>query len=128
MDIRHGRMTREQGIALVKEYDSVEPSTLGLYCEFMGITKKDFYDFVAPMRDLHIWKQNSQGDWQVKDAVWLHDETEDTLVNKARPKMAPEKERTFSKNNQSMFYNPKTPPLPTGEKTMDEFSSSFEWI
>ncbi|HET8704986.1 MAG TPA: N-acetyl sugar amidotransferase, partial [Pseudomonadales bacterium] len=36
MEIRHGRMTREEGIEMVKYYDAREPSTLDMYCEFLG--------------------------------------------------------------------------------------------
>jgi len=42
--------------------------------------------------------------------------------------MADGSERTFSKNNQAMFYNSENPPLKKGEKAMDEFSKTFEWI
>ena len=34
-EIRFGRLSREDGISLVEEYDHVEPSTLKNYCEFL---------------------------------------------------------------------------------------------
>lgn len=58
MEIRHGRMTREEGVQLVKYYDHREPISLPVYCDFLGISKEKFYDIVEPMRDLAIWEKN----------------------------------------------------------------------
>ena len=68
MEIRHGRMTREEGIEMVRSYDANEPSTLEGYCDFLGITKQYFYDLVAPMRDPQIWEKPN-GTWRAKDSV-----------------------------------------------------------
>ncbi|MGQ9571339.1 MAG: N-acetyl sugar amidotransferase [Thermodesulfovibrionales bacterium] len=51
MEIRHGRMTREEGVEMVKLYDSVEPSSLQTYLDFLEITREEFYRIVEPMRD-----------------------------------------------------------------------------
>ena len=37
MEIRHGRMTREEGIQLVKKYDYVRPKTLDIYLKFQAV-------------------------------------------------------------------------------------------
>ncbi len=50
MEIRHGRMSREQGQALASVYDPTEPSTLDAYCDFLGIARADFYA-AAPERE-----------------------------------------------------------------------------
>lgn len=47
MEIRHGRMTRAQGIDIVRKYDPAEPSTLEAYCDFLGITRAEFYGAVS---------------------------------------------------------------------------------
>ncbi len=52
-EIRHGRMTREQGEALVRVYDPVEPSTLTEYCDFLGMRKRDFYGCVPEREHTH---------------------------------------------------------------------------
>jgi len=59
MEIRHGRITRDEGLALIREYDAVEPNTLELYCDFLGIDKEDFYRIVEPMRDTSIWEKEA---------------------------------------------------------------------
>ena len=76
MEIRHGRMTREEGIKMVRRYDAREPSTLQVYCDFLGITRRQFYDWVEPMRDERIWKKDKSGEWQPQDAVFKHENGE----------------------------------------------------
>ncbi len=124
MEIRHGRMTREQGMELVKRYDSQEPSTLETYCDFMGITKQQFYDWVAPMRDESFWKKNAEGEWVASDAVFNH--TIGDLEEKARAPQS--QERTFSESNRNLYYNPDNPPEQSGEQALDIPSKTFRVI
>lgn len=42
MDIRHGRMDREQGARLVEEYEGRRPASLDLFLEFVGLTEEEF--------------------------------------------------------------------------------------
>ena len=44
MEIRHGRMTRAEGIEMVRHFDPVAPSTLDAYCDFLGMSWEEFYD------------------------------------------------------------------------------------
>jgi N-acetyl sugar amidotransferase len=103
MEIRHGRMTREEGILLVEQYDPVTPRTLKTYLDFMGITEKQFYDWVEPMRDPDIWEKNSQGVWKVRDSVANH--ADGSLVEGARVPLVPESDRTFSEKNKHLYYS-----------------------
>lgn len=128
MEIRHGRMTREQGMALVKEYDPVEPSTLQTYCDFMGISKDEFYQIIEPMRDETIWKKDASGQWQIKDAVWKSPESDSELIEKARPQMSTDAEQTFSDQNRDLYFNPDNLPSKKGEPEMDNPSQQFEWM
>ena len=121
MEIRHGRMTREEGQKLVEEYDSNEPESLDYYCDFMGISKDHFYDLVAPMRDPDIWEIKS-GEWVTKDAVWKHQT--DEAIEAARPK--PSKDHTFSSKNRNLYYNPELPPEPLGDLALDVKSPQFQ--
>ena len=41
-DIRLGRISREDGINLVKKYDHIEPKGLKIFLDWLGITKKEF--------------------------------------------------------------------------------------
>jgi len=108
LEIRCGRMTREQGIDLVREYDHVRPTSLDIYLDFLGMTERDFEAIVEPMRDHSIWQRDAAGRWSVKDTVVNH--VEDPLVDAARLRLVPEDDRTFGKNNRRYYYSPDNPP------------------
>jgi N-acetyl sugar amidotransferase len=124
MEIRHGRMTREEGIEMVRKYDAREPSTLQTYCDFLCITKKQFYEWVEPMRDKRSWKRDVSGVWQPLDAVFLHSIGE--KEERARVYPAPENDRTFSEQNRRMYFNLNNPPAKTGNPDLDQPSPTFK--
>lgn len=121
MEIRHGRLTREEGKELVRTYDANEPQSLDYYCEFLGITKQHFYGLVENMRDPRIWEKKN-GEWQVKDAVWRQAPSE----NEAKFQLPQSPDRTFSVANRQLYYNPKLPPIPTGDPALDKMSKQFK--
>ena len=122
MEIRHGRLTREEGIELVRQYDAKEPSTLGTYCEFLGITENDFYTLVEPMRDKSVWEKTAGGFWVPKDAIWKHEIGEGE--EKARPVQV--EDRTFAVQNRQLYYNRDNPPEKTGELALDQAAPKFK--
>lgn len=128
IEIRHGRMTREEGKRLVKEYDSQVPQTLQFYCDFLGITIDEFYRLVEPMREAGIWAKNNEAKWVVNDAIWGHDESGDSQAKNAVIELVDKSNRTFSENNQNMYFNPDNPPAKSGDKALDEFPNEFEWL
>ena len=48
IDIRNGRLTREEGVAMVEQYDGKRPAALDLFLEFLGIDEARFMELVAP--------------------------------------------------------------------------------
>jgi len=42
IDIRNGRMTREEGIALMKEYDGKRPASLDVFLKFLDMSEDEF--------------------------------------------------------------------------------------
>ncbi len=99
-EIRHGRMTREEGIELVKKYDSVRPSDLDIFLKFVGMSEKEFLGFVDPLRDPKIWEQDRFGKWTTKDSVTNH--VPDSSVEKARIPQVNDRE-TIRSYNQSKY-------------------------
>jgi N-acetyl sugar amidotransferase len=71
-EIRHGRMTREQGIDLVMQYDPVRPKDLDVYLKFVGMTEQEFLDSIKHLRDRSIWEKGADGRWCVKDHIGNH--------------------------------------------------------
>jgi hypothetical protein len=72
-EIRDGKITREEGIALVRRYDGEFPQRY--YKEFLdycGITDEEFQSVVDSWRSDHLWRKTAEG-WELKHAVW-HDD------------------------------------------------------
>ena len=113
MEIRHGRMTREEGIELVRQYDSMEPSTLETYLKFMKVTTEEFYEWIAPMRDISLWEQDSATGWKVNDSVASH--LDDLHVEDVRVPLVPFEDRTFEKNNFGFYWNRNSPEVFSGQ-------------
>ena len=120
-EIRHGRMSREEGLDIVAEYDAVEPSTLAFYCDFLGLNEPQFYDSVENLRDPRIWFKES-GDWRVTDSIVQHEireREEAARVNQSN-------DRVFADENRALYYNPSNPPLPSGEEALDRKPPRFK--
>jgi hypothetical protein len=48
IDIRNGRLSREEGARLVAAYDGRRPPSLDLFLDFLGIDEKRFMEVVEP--------------------------------------------------------------------------------
>lgn len=70
--IRAGILTREEGIALVKEFDHRHPNDLDRWLSFVNMKEEDFMADIDQLRDPTIWQKNSNGNWQAKDSVINH--------------------------------------------------------
>lgn len=46
IDIREGRKTREEAMALVRQYDGKRPASLDLFLELVGITEEEFLEIL----------------------------------------------------------------------------------
>ena len=68
-DIREGIMTREEGIEIVKEMDSIKPKDLVRWLEYVDMTEDEFDKIADSFRDKRVWEQDAQGNW-VKDNIW----------------------------------------------------------
>lgn len=124
MEIRHGRLTREEGMALVKAYDPTRPPSLDTYLEFLDISETEFEAAIESMRDPAIWQRNDQGTWQVLDSVDRHAIT----AREEAARVVQVADRTFSPQNRHLYYNPESPPPTegiTGLRTLSPHDRSF---
>jgi len=121
LEIRSHRMTREEGIELVRAYDHVRPRTLDLYLEFLGLTEDEFERAVEPMRDRSIWERDAGGRWIAVDSVARH--ARDPGLEAARLFLVPEDERTFGTRNRHLYYSGAPgPALPVDDRFIDRGS------
>jgi N-acetyl sugar amidotransferase len=67
-DIRAGLMTREQGIEMVKKYDSVVSSDLDHWLDYVGMNREEFWKIADKFRDPRVWSIDD-GQW-IKDTPW----------------------------------------------------------
>lgn len=70
-EIRNGKITREEGIKLVKKYDSEFPQKyFNEMLEYMDISEKYFWEIVNLARSPHLWKYKD-GEWIQRHTVWM---------------------------------------------------------
>ena len=81
-EIRLRRMTREQGIEMVRRYGEIFPKDLSVFLEWSELYKKEFWSCVADRRDAEIWRRDASGEWELKDSIVHH--ASDESVEKAR--------------------------------------------
>ena len=58
LDIRHDRITREEGEKLIKEYEGKEPPSLEIFLKLVGISKEQFYK-ITKKHAVSPWKISS---------------------------------------------------------------------
>ncbi|MBE8400928.1 N-acetyl sugar amidotransferase [Leptospira borgpetersenii] len=69
-EIRDYKITREEGIALIKRYDGEFPKKhYQEFLEYCSITDEEFNEIVDSWRSDHIWEKIS-GEWNLKYKVW----------------------------------------------------------
>jgi N-acetyl sugar amidotransferase len=73
-EIRDGKITREEGVALVQRYDHEFPRKYYReFLEFCSITDSEVHDVIDSWRSDHIWHQEG-GEWKLRHAAWHKDD------------------------------------------------------
>jgi hypothetical protein len=68
-DVRAGRMTRREGVDMVRKYDHVKSSDLYRWLEYVGMTEPEFDRIADSFRDPRVWWKDEKGRWK-KDNIW----------------------------------------------------------
>lgn len=68
-DIREGRLTREEGIKLVKHFDGVRPEDLDEFLRQMEITEDELMEIMEPFRKPNAWEKKADGSWNLKASI-----------------------------------------------------------
>jgi len=70
LDIRAGKITRDEGIALVKEFDGLcADRFVEEYCDFLDISVEDFWEIVERYRG-NMWVKDAERKWTLKNPIW----------------------------------------------------------
>ena len=69
-EIRNGKITREEGVQLVRKYDLEFPKKyFREFMDYVSLTEDEFHDTVDRFRSPHLW-QFREGQWELRHAVW----------------------------------------------------------
>lgn len=69
-EIRDGKITRDEGIALIKRYDHEFPKKYYKeFLEFCSITDEQVQEIVDSWRSDHIWTKQD-GEWKLRKPIW----------------------------------------------------------
>ncbi|MFQ5633043.1 MAG: N-acetyl sugar amidotransferase, partial [bacterium] len=67
LEIRNGRMTRDEAIAIVRGRGDETPyEDIAKFCEFVGISKLHFFEMIEKFRNPEIWEQQN-GTWKIEN-------------------------------------------------------------
>ncbi len=68
-EVRNGKITREEAVALVRRYDQEFPSKyFAETLEYMDITEQRFWEVIDAARSPHLWEKVN-GEWKLKHQV-----------------------------------------------------------
>ena len=65
--VRYGLLTREEAVKLAEERDhNVDPKIVEDFCDFTGMTIREFYESLDKLYNKEIFEQNPYGQWRLK--------------------------------------------------------------
>jgi len=68
LEIRNGRMTRNQAISIVREMGDQTPHRdIEKFCAYVGISKEHFFELIEKFRNREIWSKRDDGKWMIRD-------------------------------------------------------------
>ncbi|MEI7612345.1 MAG: N-acetyl sugar amidotransferase [Betaproteobacteria bacterium] len=69
-EIRNGKITREEGMNLVRKYDQEFPQKyFNDFLDYIDITESDFHEIVNRFRSPHLWYLENN-EWKLRHTVW----------------------------------------------------------
>jgi N-acetyl sugar amidotransferase len=69
-EIRNGKITRHEGVELVKKYDAEFPNKYFQdFLNYIGYDNNEFHRIIDNFRPEYLW-QKSKDQWELKHAVW----------------------------------------------------------
>jgi len=72
-EIRNNKISREEGVELVRQYDSEFPSLYFRdFLNYIDINEKTFFETLDKFRSPHLWKLEGH-DWKLKHKVWAEE-------------------------------------------------------
>lgn len=72
-EIRNGKITRDEGVALVKRFDAEFPRKyLREFLDYIDMTEERFGERIDAARSPHLWHREGV-DWKLRHGVWMEE-------------------------------------------------------
>jgi len=69
--IRSGKITRKEGIDLVKMYDhKLDQRILDEFLDFIGMSYRDFWEITDKWYNRELFNKDKFGEWKLKNPIW----------------------------------------------------------
>lgn len=69
-EIRSGKITREEGMQLVRKFDQEFPKKyFKEFLEYISLSEKEFHETIDKFRSPHLWEKKDE-EWKLKHTVW----------------------------------------------------------
>ena len=70
-EIRNRHLTREDGIALVRQFDGEVPQRyIREVMDHIGLDMEEFFDLCDKFRSPHLWEKKTDGSWKLRAPIW----------------------------------------------------------
>jgi hypothetical protein len=65
-EIRLGTMSKDEAVDLVRQFDGkCSPKIIRSFCDYLGISAKEFWDVVEGFRNPDLWSKSQSGEWEL---------------------------------------------------------------
>jgi N-acetyl sugar amidotransferase len=65
-EIRHGRLTRDQALTLVRRHEHAPAQYLDLFCEWLGVNPRGLQFIIDHHRNRRFWKETKPGEFEFR--------------------------------------------------------------
>ncbi len=71
-EIRLKRLTREEGIGLVRAYQDIVPNDVDQFLDWLEMEEDEFFEYIDQHRSPAIWERTNSDPWNLNDSVVHH--------------------------------------------------------
>lgn len=69
IEIRNGRLSRKKALKIIKNNQKPPSNDISKFCNYVGISKEEFFKIVEKFRNKKIWKKNKKGIWFIENFI-----------------------------------------------------------
>lgn len=66
ISVNDGLISRREAFEKVKKYDGkCHQRYIDMFCDYLNITEREFWEVVEGVRGKHVWQKNKRGEWEL---------------------------------------------------------------